>query len=216
MGCNAEPNTIYYCPGGKGTEPKILSVCKPGTTCNRKETPIGAACGGTICECPGNKEVCSDAFPDSCGLDKNTIYSCTSTGNPTKTKACDIDEVCVTLSDGAVCNKKPCECPVDGDVCGSVFPLSCKIPTTSIYTCVKGQAPVLKEACAHGGCTVGSDECNKDPCKCQESGDVCGSTFPKECPLLKDTLYSCTGKGETPTVKMACSTKGCVPTAGDD
>ncbi|KAG9319654.1 hypothetical protein KVV02_005879 [Mortierella alpina] len=233
MGCNAEPNTIYYCPGGKGTEPKILSVCKPGTICNRKEAPIGAACGGSICECPGNKEVCSDAFPDSCALDKNAIISCNSTGNPTKTKVCDIDEVCVTLSDGAVCNKKPCVCPTDGDVCGSVFPLYCKVPTGNIYSCVKGQAPYLKKGCAPGGCTatketllaaaaevfegaVASDKCDPDPCKCQESGDICSSTFNKECQLPKDTLYSCTGKGAIPTVKMACSSKGCVVTASDD
>ncbi|KAF9276271.1 hypothetical protein BGZ68_010136, partial [Mortierella alpina] len=231
--CNAKPNTIYYCPGGKGAEARILTECKPGTICNRKEAPIGAACGGRICECPGDKEVCSNAFPDSCALDKNAIYNCTSSGTPTKTKVCDIDEVCVMLPDGAVCNKKPCKCPTDGDICGSVFPEYCKIATGYIYSCIKGQAPIFKKGCAPGGCTatkdslmaaaaevfqgaVASDQCDPDPCKCRENGDVCGSTFPETCQFHKDTLYSCTGKDATPMEKMVCSTKGCVPTAGDD
>ncbi|KAG0248424.1 hypothetical protein BGZ95_008057, partial [Linnemannia exigua] len=61
-----------------------------------------------------------------------------------------------------------------------------------------------------------SDKCVEDPCKCQEKGDVCGSTFPEECKFPKDTLYSCVDKDMTPKEKMTCSTKGCVPTAGDD
>ncbi|CAO3568777.1 unnamed protein product [Mortierella alpina] len=187
--CNAKPNTVYYCPGGRGAKSKILTECKPGTICNKKEAPVGAACGGRICECPGNKEVCSYAFPDSSALDKNAIYSCTSSGSPTKTKSA---------------------------TSTNVFPQHCKIPTGSIYSCVKGQTPFPPKVCALGGCTAGSDKCDTDPCKCQENGDVCGSTFPKECQLPKDTLYSCTGKNATPMEKMACSNKGCVPTAGDD
>ncbi|CAO3568745.1 unnamed protein product [Mortierella alpina] len=244
--CDYEKNTIYRCTKSgvpvKMTEclyfnfPARMQV-SPELTCRmlgarcqtieptdirgwhplqQEGSPVGAACGGRICECPGNKDVCFYAFPDSCALDKNAIYNCTSSGSPTKTKICDIDEVCVMLPDGAVCNKKPCVCPTDGDICGSVFPQHCKIPTGSIYFCVKGQTPFPSKVCALGGCTAGSDKCNTDPCKCQENGDVCGSTFPKECQLPKDTLYSCTGKNATPMEKMACSNKGCVPTAGDD
>ncbi|KAG0375099.1 hypothetical protein BGX24_009534 [Mortierella sp. AD032] len=230
--CNAKPNTIYYCPNGKGTEPAELTECKPGTICNKKEAPIGAACGGVNCECPGDKEVCSTAFPDSCGFDKNAIYNCTSSGMPKKINSCNNDEACVILSDGAVCTTNDCKCPTDGDVCGSVFPQDCRIPTGEIYYCDKGRDPVLTKDCGTGGCiatkessmaaaaafqgAAASDKCVADPCKCQEKGDVCGSTFIEECKFPKDTLYSCTGKDATPTEKLICSKKGCVVTAGDD
>lgn len=231
--CNAKSNTIYHCPNGKGTEPEEFIECKPGTVCNKKEAPIGAACCGKNCECPGDKEVCSTAFPDSCGFDKNAIYKCTSSGKPTKAKDCSDDEACVILSDGAACTKNDCKCPTDGDVCGSVFPQGCKIPTGDIYSCVKGKDPVLTEDCSIGGCiatkrssmaaaaavfqgTATTDNCVKDPCKCQEKGDVCGSTFPDDCKFPKDILYSCAGKDKTPKEKMTCSKNGCVPTAGDD
>jgi hypothetical protein len=231
--CNAKPNTIYHCPNGKGTKPEELTECKPGTVCNKKEGPIGAACGGKNCECPGDKEVCSTAFPDSCGLDKNAIYMCTSSGKPEKIQDCNNDEACVILSDGAVCTKNDCKCPTDGNVCGSVFPQACKIPTGDIYSCIKGKDPVLTEDCGTGGCiatkgwsmaaavavfqgAAASDKCVANPCKCQERGDVCGSTFPEECKFPKDTLYECSGNGATPTEKINCAEDMCIPTAGDD
>ncbi|GJJ74341.1 hypothetical protein EMPS_06699 [Entomortierella parvispora] len=231
--CNANRHSVYYCPDGKGTEPKELTECKPGTICNRKEPPVGAECGGLTCECPGDMEVCSNSFPDTCGYDKNAIYKCTTSGRPTKTKDCENNQACVTLSDGAVCTQTDCKCPTDGNVCGLVFPQACRIPTGDIYSCVKGEDPVLTEDCGIGGCiaTVGpsmeaaaaafqgeaaSDKCVEDPCKCQEKGDACGFTFPEECHLPRDTLYRCSGKDATPEKKMECDPGGCIPTAGDD
>ncbi|KAG0354165.1 hypothetical protein BGX24_007010, partial [Mortierella sp. AD032] len=172
-------------------------------------------------------------FPDSCGYDKNTIFKCTRTGQPQKKEKCEDDEACVTLSDGAVCTKNDCKCPTDGDVCGSVFPQNCKITTDDLYTCVKGEDPVLKEDCGTGGCiatkassmtaaaavfqgAAATDKCVEDPCKCQENGDVCGSTFSEECKYPKDTLYECSGNGATPTEKEACEEGKCTVTVGDD
>ncbi|KAG0032489.1 hypothetical protein BGZ83_004435, partial [Gryganskiella cystojenkinii] len=174
--------------------------------------------------------VCSDSFPESCGLDKNSIYQCTSSGRAEKVQDCEKSH-CVQLADGAVCRIDKCKCPVDGDVCGVIFPLDCKIPTGNIYTCVYGEDPVLKEECPVG--CIGTvwdfirrisvfevveamDKCTKDPCKCQERGDACGSTFPKECNFPKDTLYECSGNDATPTEKVKCAKDMCIPTIGDD
>ncbi|KAG0218714.1 hypothetical protein BGX33_006277 [Mortierella sp. NVP41] len=216
--CNAEPNAIYHCPRGKGTKPEKLAQCEPETVCNKKPAPDGAACGGTDCECPGDDDVCGHEFPDSCGLDANAVYKCTLSGRPEKKEDCDAGHACVKLVDGAVCTPDDCKCPSDSDVCGDIFPLSCKINTGNLYTCVKGQDPVLKEACGSGECisSEGSNgECVKDPCKCQAQELVCGLTFPDECKFLKDTLYECSGKDATPEASKNCEF-GCLVTAGDD
>ncbi|KAG0036960.1 hypothetical protein BGZ83_003573, partial [Gryganskiella cystojenkinii] len=230
--CHAKNNTIYSCDG-QGARPVELSECKPGTECIPRDGTPGATCGSKKCDCYGNNTVCSESFPESCGLDKNSVYRCTLSGRAEKVQDCEKGQ-CVQLADGAVCRDDKCKCPVDGDVCGVIFPLDCKIPTGNIYTCVKGEDPVLKEECPVGcigtvrdfvrrisaksafEVTEVMDKCTKDPCKCQEKGDVCGSTFPEECKFPKDNLYECSGDGATPAEKLTCSNKGCVITTGDD
>ncbi|KAF9898075.1 hypothetical protein EC991_000948, partial [Linnemannia zychae] len=64
--------------------------------------------------------------------------------------------------------------------------------------------------------TAASDKCVTDPCSCQEKGDACGSTFPEECNLSKDTLYGCSGNGAAPTEKEICGEGTCIVTAGND
>ncbi|KAG0218713.1 hypothetical protein BGX33_006276 [Mortierella sp. NVP41] len=173
----------------------------PGDGASPKAAPEGAACGGTNCDCLGDHDVCAFEFPDSCGFDANAIYTCMSDGPPQKKEDCDATHACVKLSDGAVFTTDDCKCPSDGDVCGDVFPLSCKINTGNVYTCVKGQDPVLKEDCGPGGCiatkdsmsataaaffrAAATDTCNPDPCKCQTKELACGLTFPEDAIFLR-------------------------------
>ncbi|KAG0361387.1 hypothetical protein BGX24_005346, partial [Mortierella sp. AD032] len=231
--CNAKNNTIYHCPRGKDTEPEVLSECEPGIICIKKDDPVDAICGVDNCECIGYHEVCSTAFPDSCGYDKNSIYECTPSGKPEKKSDCHDDESCVTVSDGAACTKNDCKCPTDGDVCGDVFPHHCRIPSGDIYSCVKGERPKLKEDCGTSDCiatkdssmatavdvfqgATAKDKCAEDPCKCQEMKLACGSTFPEECKLSKDTLYECSAVGETPQEIEKCDVDKCIISAGDN
>ncbi|KAF9964585.1 hypothetical protein BGZ70_006238 [Mortierella alpina] len=85
---HADTETIYYCPGGSGTAPELLEICRPGLQCQKKPLPEGAVCGAATCTCFGEDEVCSMAFPDECGLEKNTIYRCTASGIPEKVLGC--------------------------------------------------------------------------------------------------------------------------------
>ncbi|KAG0201708.1 hypothetical protein BGX28_005549 [Mortierella sp. GBA30] len=227
--CNADSNTIYYCPGGSGTQPEVLEICKPGTRCNKKPEPVGAICGSATCDCTGNNEVCSDSFPDNCNVVPNSIYQCTSSGAPQLVKTCDSTQACVSVSDGSICTRTDCKCPDDGTVCGEVFPLYCKIKTTALYTCTKGGDPVLLKDCYPNRCTasvasmsaasvfeaMAADQC-ADSCKCVSAGKVCGSTFPPSCGLLLSTLYTCSGNGATPVAGQACGAGGCTVNAGDD
>ncbi|KAF9282196.1 hypothetical protein BGZ88_011151, partial [Linnemannia elongata] len=228
--CNALANTIYYCPGGSGTEPKPLSECKPGTICIKKPLPEGAACGAADCSCKGDNEVCSSQFPDECGLEKNTIYKCTAGGKPEKVKICDATKICVSVSDGAGCVSNGCKCSDDGTVCGEVFPLSCRLKTTVLYTCTKDGEPIFQKDCAPGHCSASkaslaasaifeaaaaADVCNKE-CTCAGKGSVCGSTFSPDCKLEPNSLYNCDGNGATPTKGEDCKEGGCTVTNGED
>ncbi|KAG0291980.1 hypothetical protein BGZ96_004646 [Linnemannia gamsii] len=231
--CYADHTKIYQCPGGTGTEPKELSTCPPGTVCIKKASPEGASCGSDTCDCYGYEEVCSSAFKDECGLEKNAIYKCTREGEAKKVKNCDATESCVNLSDGPICTTDDCKCATDGIVCGQVFPLTCKIKTTALYTCVKGNTPSFKEDCDHKGCVAtkpwmsgaaavfeanaANDKCStKDECDCHGKGAACGSTYPHKCAYKKDTIYKCDRATGTPTPGDKCAANDCVVHVGDD
>jgi len=230
--CNPNNNTVYNC-AGQGSRPEALSECKPGTECIPRDGSPGAVCGSKKCDCYGDNLICSDSFPESCGLDKNSVYQCTLSGRAEKVQDCEEGQW-VQLADGAVCKIDKCKCPADGDVCGVVFPLGCNIPTGNIYTCVNGEDPVLKEKCP-AGCigtvrgypnlisaksvfeaTEVTDKCTEDPCKCHSKGLICGSGYPEKCGYDKDTVYECTGPKETPTEKDKCAKDKCLNSLGDD
>ncbi|KAG0359379.1 hypothetical protein BGX24_005781, partial [Mortierella sp. AD032] len=228
--CNAKVNTIYHCPGGSGTAPEPLSECLPGTMCIKKPSPEGAVCGSGTCDCKGDKEVCSNQFPDECGLEKNTVYKCTADGKPEKVKACKDTESCVSLGDEAVCANNDCKCPDDGTICGQAFPPSCKLKATALYTCTKGDNPILYKICDPERCTASksyftatavfeanaaADVCTSQ-CLCAGKGPVCGSTFDPDCKLEPSTLYKCDGAGSTPTLIEVCGQGGCTVNNGDD
>ncbi|KAG0200605.1 hypothetical protein BGX28_006356, partial [Mortierella sp. GBA30] len=229
--CGVDPNTVYYCPGGAGTKPKILAIGHPGTLCQSKPAPVGAICGSTTCDCKGNFEVCSDSFPENCTLETNSIYKCTENGTPELVSRCDVTETCVTVSDGSVCTIPDCKCPTDGVVCGEVFPISCRIKKLALYACSVGGEPVLQKDCDPMGCSAFknsfaaaasvfaalsvTDQCT-DFCTCQATDMVCGSTFPPKCNFDSSSLYRCGGKGAQPSVAKQCVTGTCAINAGTD
>ncbi|KAG0043109.1 hypothetical protein BGZ83_011823, partial [Gryganskiella cystojenkinii] len=231
--CKAYRNSVYDCSCGAGTTPKLSRHCEPGVVCRKDDASKDATCGPITCDCVGDHEVCSNVFPDSCGFDKNVIYKCTPSGKPEKKNDCQDNESCVTLSGGAACAKNDCKCSTDGDVCGAVFPHHCRISSGDIYSCVKGEDPVLKEDCSTSKCiatkgysmaaaaavfqaATAADNCVEDLCKCQEKKLACGLTFPEDCKFSKDTLYECSAVGATPQEVERCDVDKCVISAGDN
>ncbi|KAF9949553.1 hypothetical protein BGZ72_008692, partial [Mortierella alpina] len=224
-------NTIYWCPGGSGTRPEVLEICKPGTLCQPKPIPDGAICGSDTCNCTGNNAICSNTFPSECQLERNAIYKCTEEGTPELVVRCDATEVCVTTAGGSICVVPDCKCPGNGTVCGEVFPLSCRLKKTALFKCIQGQDPVLHKDCDPMACadsrvlfaeTVAifemlavSDQC-ADLCTCQGEDVICGKTFPAECRLDASTLYRCDGKGARPVEVAKCERGKCLINAGAD
>ncbi|KAF9935522.1 hypothetical protein BGZ67_003380 [Mortierella alpina] len=217
---DAKLNTVYWCPGGSGTRPEVLEICKPGTQCQPKPLPDGALCGSNTCNCTGNNAICSNTFPSECRLEKNAIYKCTDEGAAELVVQCDATEVCVTTAGGSICVVPNCQCPGNGTVCGEIFPLSCRLKKTALFHCVQGQDPILKNDCGPLACTDSrvlfadtavifevlavSDQC-ADMCTCQGEDVICGETFPAECRLDGATLYSCKVQ---PNSVYRCSNSG--------
>lgn len=153
--CNIEPNAIYFCPHGPGSKFELLHICQPGTQC-RTRSGADPVCGASTCDCTGSNQLCADQFPDNCpGISKNTAYKCSFNGGKVEmVRECASDRTCVSVSGGTLCASNDCACPVDGTACGEIFPLRCRIPTTALYRCVKGEAPVLMQNCAPGRCSA--------------------------------------------------------------
>ncbi|KAG0034953.1 hypothetical protein BGZ83_004100, partial [Gryganskiella cystojenkinii] len=220
--CKFEPNAIYYCPDGAGSDPKILKKCLPGTKCIT-DNDGNANCGYSTCTCTGNAVACSEQYPTECQLVPNSIYKCAASGVPELVKTCSSAEQCVSVVDGAYCANKDCKCPVDGKVCGNIFPDSCRLSASTIYTCKKGYDPVAFKDCAPGYCTskiattqaadvFADDQCLND-CTCVGTGKVCGSTFSQACKLEPERIYQCDGAGTVPKPLELCPDK-CVVQAG--
>ena len=152
LSCKADPSAIYNCPNGNGTKYEGFQICSPGTKCITGKDG-NASCGSDTCRCVGSRQRCSSHFPEKCGLQKNSIYQCSTIGEPQLVSSCGDDKVCITLRDGAICKSKDCTCTVDGTVCGESFHPSCRLSATSLYTCKTGQAPVLSKNCWPNRCT---------------------------------------------------------------
>lgn len=218
--CKAEANAIYICRDAKQSAPEVLSACHPGTLCEKRPFPAGAACSATSCNCTIDGEICSDNVRETCGLDLNTIYKCSSTGiPPTRVRKCDSSSTCVKYNNTTTCVTNNCICAEEGEVCGDALPLSCELKGSTVYTCAKGQAPVVKRHCGPLRCSAvvpsNGDRC-VDPCSCERNDIVCGSTFPSTCNLNKSTLYKCTGPGFKPIPTTLCGEGKCVANAGID
>ncbi|KAF9581682.1 hypothetical protein BGW38_001213, partial [Lunasporangiospora selenospora] len=227
--CNAHRNTIYSCPGGHGTKPVPLELCRQGTECFKEPLPEGASCGGSTCDCQGDVSVCGSSFPSSCGYQKNAIYKCAANGQAEIVKNCTATQDCVWLTDAATCVDGDCKCPANGDVCGEVFPLRCRLSRTMVYTCKKGEIPVASKECYPNRCSSSkaaldaaiafgkplAETCT-DSCKCIAKGTFCGSTFPPKCHYEFSTLYECDGPGGNPMSSEVCEPGGCTVNVGHD
>ncbi|KAF9360553.1 hypothetical protein BGX26_008834 [Mortierella sp. AD094] len=152
--CEYEPNAIYQCPGGPLSAPTILKQCIPGTQCTAGQGGADPTCGFNTCDCSDDTEVCSSQFPSSCGLTPNSRYKCGTDGKPLLLSACDGGQECVYSTDGSVCVPSDCSCTGGGVTCGRIFPLSCRLPASSFYTCQPGQAPVASQDCSPDTCTT--------------------------------------------------------------
>ncbi|KAG0372196.1 hypothetical protein BGX24_000583, partial [Mortierella sp. AD032] len=217
--CNAEANAIYICRNAKQTAPEVLSACHPGTVCEKRSFPAGAACGATSCNCTSQSEICSDNIRETCDLNPNSIYKCTSNGATELVRNCDSSTTCITHNDTSACVSNNCICAQDGEVCGDAFPLSCKLRGSTIFSCVKGKEPVAKRDCDPARCSPampGKDAKCIDPCSCDRNDIVCGSTFPSICSYNSNALYKCTGTGFKPIPTTMCRVGQCSVNAGPD
>ncbi|KAF9092021.1 hypothetical protein BGX29_010651 [Mortierella sp. GBA35] len=191
-GCNIEPNTIYFCPGKPGSKFEVLQICQPGIQCQASsKSGSDPVYGGSTCSCTGVNQLCSDQFPDSCGLTKNTAYKCSpSGGRPEK-------------------------------VSGNTFPRSYKLDSKQLYNCnIPGSIPIpiAGEKCTGpNGCVVnlGDDSVSGDDggngsslnctCKSVGGGIVLGKDLLPECLADLTVIYYCpkddndggTGEGGT-------------------
>ncbi|KAF9965321.1 hypothetical protein BGZ73_001492, partial [Actinomortierella ambigua] len=121
----------------------------------------------------------------------------------------------------------PCTCPGSTDICSSVFPPECGFGATSILSCSGlGTTPVVKEDCSASGSgtkvcaqTSNGTTCLPTECTCTSDDDACGSSFPASCKLDANALYTCSGAGAAPELKLNCAATGvevCASHSGDD
>lgn len=159
--------------------------------------------------------MCGSTFPKKCQLASSSLYQCAGKGTkPTLLKECK-DGRCIVKPGDDECAKydDPCLCKDGKDHCGFIFPAKCHLDKEIVYKCPggKGTKPVPGEKCKYGECTETDDGAKcKDPCKCKNKKDVCGSTFPPECKLDADTVYKCYRKGADPLPGDKCKKGECL------
>ncbi|KAG0044732.1 hypothetical protein BGZ83_009990, partial [Gryganskiella cystojenkinii] len=221
--CNAEPTAIYHCPDGAGADPKIFKKCLPGTQCITDKDD-SANCGYSTCNCTGRAIACSEQYPTECKLVPNSVYRCAASGLPDLVQTCSSVDECVSIVNGSFCASKDCKCPADGDICGDMFPISCRLAASTIYSCKNGEDPVAFQVCEPGttcsskvatlqaAAVISDDQCIND-CMCVGKGKVCGSTFSSKCKFETKNIYQCDGAGTVPKPLELCSDK-CIVQAG--
>ncbi|KAG0031511.1 hypothetical protein BGZ83_004542, partial [Gryganskiella cystojenkinii] len=105
-----------------------------------------------------------------------------------------------------------CMCAGKGNVCGSTFPLKCKLDSERIYQCDgAGTVPKPLELCPDK-CIVqaGGAVCSTTPdrCKCPISSTgkpVCGGTLDPACKADPTAIYYCpNGAGSDPQILKKC------------
>ncbi|KAG0228168.1 hypothetical protein BGX31_006705 [Mortierella sp. GBA43] len=198
--CGLDGDTLYECTG-EGVDPVPKEKCIPGG-CVAGTT----ACVPDPCKCGDAASTCGSDYLDSCGFDKDTIYTCTEEGaTPQPGQKCGTG-LCASVDGTAIC-KPDCTCKSTKDTCGVDFPSGCNLDKDTLYTCSKvGAKPVPKEVCKDS-CKAGTHECYVDPCACQKIGDLCGKDICPEFP--PDTVFTCTEIGVKPKVGAACDGTTC-------
>jgi hypothetical protein len=134
------------------------------------------------CACTKAGDACSGSFPDTCGLEKDTVYSCAGAkAPPTKKEACAAATVCLETPTGPTCTPPDCICRDDGSHCGSTFVSACSRNENTLYKCTNGHLPTLTKDCGVGTCSANvvkgtaefratADDICIDQCACKEAG----------------------------------------------
>ncbi|KAF9285529.1 hypothetical protein BGZ68_003782 [Mortierella alpina] len=210
FGCNTIDDGLYYCDA-IGNDPQLLEVCDVGACVSRKDRSGPAHCGDDTCTCAKTGYICGSSFPKTCRLDENSLYFCTAGSKPVLHQKC-TGSSCP--ADSNACSKDPvdtqCLCQAPGTICGSAFPKKCGLAPGALYVCPdNGEPPKFLED--------NSEECTTDvdECLCTNAGDICGSTFPPECNLRADVVYTCIEIGDAPIYKKGCLSGVCPPNADD-
>ncbi|KAF8933051.1 hypothetical protein BGZ52_008744 [Haplosporangium bisporale] len=162
VGCDFDHNTLYACHV-VGEAPVVKQVNSNmcgggggggnggGEICQSGQEGPDPNCGFDTYTCIGNWQFCSDQFPKSCSLKKNTVYKC-SNKTPVKSQSCEAETTCVAVTDGAFCENSNCTCDSDLLTCGGSLALACRYDAASLFTCVKGEKPTFFSTCDLGQC----------------------------------------------------------------
>ncbi|KAF9114009.1 hypothetical protein BGX27_000337 [Mortierella sp. AM989] len=209
-GCDFVPSTLYSCKA-VGEKPHVIQT--NSKSCDSSPVP-------TLCTCSGSGPFCGASFPSECGMDTSILYSCEASGaSPMATAKCRYG--CTTDTGVGSCIMTPptdqCTCPDGKAICGAAFPSSCYLSAHALYSCNGAGAKPERGIDCNNGCNVDPikpDSClpgtTTPDCTCQSSKDTCGFNFPESCGLSDAGLYSCSGKGSTPSLQETCGGY-CVP-----
>ncbi|KAF9931401.1 hypothetical protein BGZ67_005314 [Mortierella alpina] len=110
------------------------------------------------------------------------------------------------------------KCTDVGTFCG-IDLFGCNSIDDGLYYCdAIGNDPQLLEVCDIGACVSrkdrnGAARCGDGTCTCAKTGYICGSSFPKTCRLVENSLYSCRA-GSKPVLHQKCAGSNCP--AGSD
>ncbi|KAG0020257.1 hypothetical protein BGZ81_009420, partial [Podila clonocystis] len=216
--CPVEKDTLYIC-ANVGDKPAVSKNCLP-----QKCEMVGnvGSCTTDPCGCPKaqvGKTLCGSQFPPACNFPNNTLFTCATEGlQPTPGKDC-LPQNCEVKNDTGSCAPDPCVCTaaqVGNNYCGSQFPSTCGLLGDTLYTCnTAGVKPTVAKDCLPQKCDIKDDTtgaCAPDPCACtaaQLGKTLCGSQFPTDCLLPKDTLYTCTKEGDKPAISRNCLPQTC-------
>ncbi|KAG0249520.1 hypothetical protein BGZ95_007501, partial [Linnemannia exigua] len=217
--CNYQLDSLYKCEGGAGSTPTIKETCA-SKKC--KIEPGNDVCIDDPCACKDGTAACGSTFPPECGLDKDTLYTCSAAGaGPAAGDKC--TSGCQVTPTGADNCKADCTCKDGTAACGSTFPPECGFDKDTVYKCDGGigTTPVPGDKCKAGECLVvdGTDGCRPEPptdCKCKDDKDICGSEYAPVCGFDKDTLYTCSAAGADPVIGEKCASGCQITPIGDD
>ncbi|KAG0271972.1 hypothetical protein BGZ95_000159, partial [Linnemannia exigua] len=219
--CKLSPDALYYCPN-IGVRPTFaqncdINACPVGQkTC----TPRPAECS---CSKPG--QLCGSTFPESCRLNKDSLYFCEGDGaKPRELETCKAG----TCPSGAITCERllDCYCKGPGRPCGKTFPAECLFEPDTQYQCSNaGDTPIPIASFAPGTCGPEVDPYIQDPCHCSGTGTVCGSVLKlPSCPTASfknGSIYRCVNN--RPPVELrecnaeeTCTQMGSVATCQKD
>lgn len=161
-----------------GDVPTVKESCTASCTTQ----PGSDVCAFDPCACTKAGDICSQAFPATCGYMPETVYSCS--GNkalPTEKSPCGSGTICLATPSGPTCTPPDCICKDEASHCGSTFVGACNLQNNTLYKCTNGQLPTSVKDCGTGTCSANivkgtaefsadADDMCIDQCACKEAG----------------------------------------------